>query len=385
MKKSKVRMEDLPIYDITIEEDGNQGIQLVSLVKDPAIEVKGMYFSSEDLAKEQSYEFKAIPEQQIVCGPAMIPNKKILRKNQNGDMYYVKFSEDVITQMVDKFNRENNNKAINVDHTNQMAPAFIRANWQIEDSNYDKSKLYGFNLPKKSWFIEVKIEDKNFWESEVKDANRFSFSIEGLMGQELVEMVEEQLSFDEFIDSLTDEEVLELMSFADEPYNLPPDNPDSTWHTHPNCKCSFSGSTWTSVPSGDGKYPCDTCLNMAKKYRQAQRSGKRSGYNFSNDNIQNISFDFDGTLSEPKVQAIAEDCILNDNNVYIITKRSTTDSKDVYDTAMKLGIKKSNIIFTNGEPKWSYLIDCDIDTHYDDMQDEIEQMKQKTSTKLIKV
>jgi len=374
-------MTDLPIYDITIEEDSNQGIQLVSLVKDPAIEVKGMYFSNLDLSTEQSYEFKAIPEQQIVCGPAMIPNRKILRKNQNGDMYYVRFSEEVITQMVDKFNRENNNKAINVDHTEIMAPAFIRANWQIEDSNYDKSKLYGFNLPKKSWFIEVKIEDKTFWESEVKDANRFSFSIEGLMGQELVEMVEEQLSFDEFIDSLSDMELLELMSFADEPYNLPPDNPDSTWHTHPNCKCSFKGSTWTSVPSGDGLYPCDKCLDMAKQYRKAQRSGKRSGYSA----IQNISFDYDGTLSEPKVQAIAEDCILNDNNVYIITKRSPTDSKEVFDTAMKLGIKKSNIIFTNGEPKWSYLIDCNIDTHYDDMQDEIEQMKQKTSTKLIKV
>jgi hypothetical protein len=374
-------MTDLPVYDITIEEDGNQGIQLVSLVKDPAIEVKGMYFSSEDLAKEQSYEFKAIPEQQIVCGPAMIPGKKILRRDQNDNMYYVRFSEEVITQMVDKFNRENNNKAINVDHTNQMAPAFIRANWQIEDSNYDKSKIYGFNLPKKSWFIEVKIEDKNFWETEVKDANRFSFSIEGMMGQQLVEMIEEQFSFNDIIDSLTEQELLHL--FADEPYLLPPDNPDSSWHTHPNCKCTFKGSTWTTVPSGDGKYPCDICLNMAKKYRQAQRSGKRSGYNFSAE--KNISFDFDGTLSEPNVQAIAEEYILDDNNVYIITKRTPTDSKEVYDVAMKLGIKKSNIIFTNGQPKWSFLIECDIDIHYDDMQDEIEEMKQKTNIKLIKV
>lgn len=381
MKKKQLRLEDLPVYDITIEEDGTQGIRMVSLVKDPAIEVKGMYFSAVDLEKEKLYEFKSLPDKQIVVGPAMIPNKKILRKDKNDNFYYVRFSEDIITKMVDKFNKENNNKSINIDHTSNMAPAFIRANWQIEDPLYDKSRIYGFDLPKKSWFIEVKIEDSKFWENEVKDANRFSFSIEGLMGQELVEM-EEFLTIDKFIDSLTEDELKDLLEFADEPYNLQPDNPDSTWFTHPHCKCTFKGNKWTTVPSADGKYPCDICINMAKKWRQAQRSGKRGGYNFSD--IKNISFDYDGTLSDPKVQEIAEQAILDDNNVFIITKRQSGD-KAVLNLAMELGIKKSNVIFTNGEPKWTYLIDNSIDIHYDNEQDEIEQMKQKTSAKLINI
>lgn len=378
--KKQVRFEDLPIYDITIEEDGQQGIRMVSLVKDPAIEVKGMYFSSVELEKEKLYEFKAMPEKQLVVGPAMIPNKKILRKDKNDNLYYVRFSEDVVTKMVDKFNKENNNKSINIDHTSNMAPAFIRANWQVEDPLYDKSRVYGYDLPKKSWFIEVKIEDEKFWNQEVKDANRFSFSIEGLMGQELVEM-EELLNINDFIDSLSDDEVLDLLKFADEPYNLQPDNPNSTWHTHPNCKCTFKGQKWTTVPSGDGKYPCDICLDMAKKWRQAQRSGKRGGYNFSD--IKNISFDFDGTLSEPFVQDIAEK-ILDDNNVFIITKRSEGD-KEVLNLGIELGIKRKNIIFTNGQPKWQYLLDNNIDIHYDNKQSEIEDMKQHTTAKLINI
>ena len=54
MKKKQMPrdMTQLPVYEITIEEDGNQGIRLVSLVKDPAIEVKGMFFSKEELEKE---------------------------------------------------------------------------------------------------------------------------------------------------------------------------------------------------------------------------------------------------------------------------------------------------------------------------------------------
>ena len=206
--KNKVRLEDLPVYEITVEEDSNQGIRFVSLVKDPAIGVKGMFFSQEELTKELSYQFKSVDEKQIVVGPAMIPNRKILRKDENDDMYYVIFRPEVIKQMVDTFNRENNNKSINVDHTNRMVNGFIQQNWIVEDSTYDKSRIYGYNLPVGSWFIEVKIEDKEFWNTEVKDENKFSFSIEGMMNQELIEMK----SIEQFLDSLTEDELLKMFS-----------------------------------------------------------------------------------------------------------------------------------------------------------------------------
>jgi hypothetical protein len=207
MKKNKVRLEDLPTYEIVCEEDGTQGIRMVSLVKDPAIEVKGMYFSAEELETEKRYEFKTVGDKQIIVGPAMIPNKKILRRDQNDNLYYVYFTPQTIKMMVDKFNKENNNKSINVDHSNKMVDGFIQQNWIVEDPTYDKSRYYGFNLPVGTWFIEVKIEDEDFWMNDVKDDGKYGFSIEGMMGQELVEM---ESDINKLIDDLTDDEIIKM-------------------------------------------------------------------------------------------------------------------------------------------------------------------------------
>ena len=313
MKKRQVRLEDLPVYEITLEEDGNQGIRMVSLVKDPAIEVKGMYFSTEELEKEKTYQFKTVDDKQIVVGPAMIPNKKILRRDDNDNMYYVVFKPETIKMMVDKFNKENNNKSINVDHSNKMVDAYIQQNWIIEDPTYDKSRFYGFNnIPVGSWFIEVKIEDANFWKSDIKDEGKYGFSIEGLMGQQLVEMSND---INKFIDSMTDNEIIELFN-----------------------------SLWDR---------------------------------------QKVSFDFDGTLSTKEVQVVAAEHIANGDDVYIVTKRSPDN--EVLKVAKDLGIHNGKIIFTNHTPKWKTLKRLGINTHYDDMQDEINEINSKTTTKTIKV
>ena len=278
-----IRYEDLPIFEIVIDEEDNQGIRMVSLVSEPAIETKGMYFSN---TMEKNFAFKSISEKQMVVGPAMIPNKKILRKNDDGSFYYVYFTNETIKKMVDKFLKDNNNRRLNVEHTNERVDGFIQSNWIVEDPIYDKSKFYGFDLPKGSWFIEVKIEDTDFWENQIKKDGKYGFSIEGLMAQRLVE-------------------------------------------------------------------------------------------------LSKVSFDFDGTLSQETIQDIAKEKISNGDEVYIITKRS--ESQNVLDLAEKIGIKKENVVFTNHEPKWSFIKDLGIDIHYDNVSEEVDEIKEKTTAEVIKV
>ncbi len=309
MKKRK-ELDNLPIFYINIDDDDQQGIDLVSLVVDPAIEMKGMYFSKQDLTSH--FRFTADEEHQKIVGPAMIPNKKILRKDDDtGQMYYVVFTEETILKMVKKFNRNNNNRSINVDHSDTMVNGYIEQNWIVGNPNRDKSKDYGYNCPKGTWFIEVVIEDKDFWDKEVKEMGKYSFSIEGLMGMSPYKMSLGNIDkFEQLIESLTYEELWSL--------------------TRPD-----------------------------------------------------VSFDFDGTLSEESVQLIAIQRIKQGDNVYIVTKRSP--SEEVYSLATKLGIKKNNIVFTSGEPKWSFLKRLGIDEHYDDVQEEIDEIHSKTLTKVYKV
>ncbi len=307
MKKMKKEMDELPVFYINVDDDNKQGIRLVSLVVDPAIETKGMYFSKEEL---KSFQFTADMEKKKVVGPAMIPNKKILRKDETTDqMYYVVFKPETITQMVKKFNKENNNRSINVDHSNRMVNGYIEQNWIVEDPMYDKSRMYGYTCTPGTWFLEIQIEDEEFWQKEVKELGKYSFSIEGLMGMSPYKY-EKEYDFNEIIDSLTESEI------------------------------RYLGSS-------------------------------------------DVSFDFDGTLTQPKIQRIARQRIMKGDNVYIITKRSP--SEDVYKMADDLGIKRSNVVFTSGEPKASFIKDLKIDYHYDDMSDEIKDIKEKTIAKTILV
>ena len=194
-KLKKINDEKLPVYEIFINDDDETGMNLISVVEKPAIEIKGYAFS--DIVELQ---FKKEEDKQIIVGPALIPNKKIRREDEDGNLYYVFFSKETIERMVEKFNRYGSNRKINFEHTDKMIDAFIMEDWIVEDTYYDKSKKYGFDVPVGTYMIKVKIEDKQFWLEEVKENGRFGFSIEGLLGQQLVSMSEVEQEFVSYTD-----------------------------------------------------------------------------------------------------------------------------------------------------------------------------------------
>lgn len=203
MSKKKYKLDELPVYEIIIDDEQDTGIRYLSIVQDPAIETKGMYFSDVEI---KEFRFYVNRDQQKIVGPALIPYKKIYRSDDDGE-YFVMFTPETIEKMVRKFNATGNNRRVNFDHSNQIVDGFIEQNWLIEDDVYDKSKIYGYDLPKKTWFVEVKIEDSVFWNEMVKENGFCSFSIEGLLGQRLVSMASHM---DFFIDNLTEAEIMEL-------------------------------------------------------------------------------------------------------------------------------------------------------------------------------
>jgi hypothetical protein len=201
-KIKKIDMDKLPVYQIVIEDDDDTGIALISLVDEPAISMKGMAFSN-----KSSMSFKEVGDKQVIVGPALIPDMKIYREDDKYGKYYVTFSAETIEKMVEKFNKYGSNRKINIDHSNQMVDAFIMEDWIVEDAVYDKSRKYGFEVPVGTYMIMVKIEDTEFWMEEVKGNGKFGFSIEGLLGQQLV-----SLSREATIDDLTEEDLIQIFS-----------------------------------------------------------------------------------------------------------------------------------------------------------------------------
>jgi hypothetical protein len=173
-------MKKLPIFDIVLnEQDIKQGVGMISLVDSPAIGVNWI-----KLSNQKEMHFKVDKERQMLFGPFLIPNMLIYRSDEKNGEYYVRFSKEEIEKIATKFNEDLNNRNINFMHTDEAVEAFVAQNWVIE-SDQDKSKSLGFDLPEGTWFGGVKIKDLDFWKDKVKTDEVKGFSVEILADLEL--------------------------------------------------------------------------------------------------------------------------------------------------------------------------------------------------------
>ena len=172
----------LPTYKIIVDpNDAETGVYAVSLVDEPAIEVDWI-----KLSKVIEMEFSVNKDKQMLFGPLLIPGKLIYRRDNKGNEYNIVFDEETIQIIADKFNENKLGDAFNFQHSNRKVEAVLLQNWITGE--LDKSKEYGFELPKGTWFGGVKVKDEEFWLEEVKTEKVKGFSVEIMAGTELIEM-----------------------------------------------------------------------------------------------------------------------------------------------------------------------------------------------------
>ncbi len=166
-------MKSTKIIELFIEED--QSIDFISLVKYPAIELDFMKFS-----KDSNISFAKIDvEKRIACGPAMIPDKMIIRYNQEtNEEYYVYFSKDTIEKVAEQFLIQNKNYAVNLEHNTVVNDISLVESWIVVDNNNDKSKALGYDVPIGTWMCSFKINDDTIW-NDIKEGDYRGFSVEG--------------------------------------------------------------------------------------------------------------------------------------------------------------------------------------------------------------
>jgi hypothetical protein len=91
---------------------------------------------------------------------------------------------------------------------------------------------------------------------------------------------------------------------------------------------------------------------------------------------QDISIDFDDTLSTDRGKRLAEKLINEGNVLHIITRRNKSGSEEVYDVAEELGIPREDVHFTEGKLKWEMIKKLGIQQHIDNNQNEIDKIKE---------
>ena len=189
------------LYELILEDD-EDGVFANSLVESPAIERDFIYMSKEIQFAEVS------AEKQLVAGPILVPNKKILRIDGEGKRYSVFFTPETIEMVARKFMKNKYGDSVTLEHGAKTSGVYLTESWIIEQSAKDKSNLYGFTLPRGTWFGVYKVDDKKIWE-KVKDGTFRGFSIEGLFEHRKSNL---KLSLEKHIDNLTEDEVEVLLS-----------------------------------------------------------------------------------------------------------------------------------------------------------------------------
>ena len=161
-------------YQVTIDETDEFKIDLISIVENPAIEVKALAFA-------ESKKVVLSEEQQILAGPILIPDQVIYRYDKDtNEEYEIVFTDEDIKKIYEKMKKSPKSELFNLEHTKEMVQsAYLRSDWLIEDAVNDKSKYYGFDLPVGTLFIECKVEDKAEW-IRLKENKQTGFSIEGV-------------------------------------------------------------------------------------------------------------------------------------------------------------------------------------------------------------
>ncbi len=135
----------------------------------------------EQIRKEQKMSkqnFQLDEEKRVVVGVCMVPDLEILRKDKNGNPYYVMFSAETIKMIADKYMRNKYIDNNDTEHNGKAAEdVYVYESWIVEDEEYDKSRKYGFSVPVGSWMISMKIRNDEVWDRiKKKELNGFSVS-----------------------------------------------------------------------------------------------------------------------------------------------------------------------------------------------------------------
>lgn len=169
------------IVELIINEENQKnkdGVFAISLVEEPAIQSDFIALSKQ---KKLEVQFSTLnKEKQLLVGAVLIPNKQILRiDDETGEDYYVYFSKQTIKKASELFMMNNFQNSHTLEHKKDIDHLTVVESW-IKDTELDKSHKYGFSkLPLGTWFVSVKVNDKAIWDNYVKTGKVKGFSIEG--------------------------------------------------------------------------------------------------------------------------------------------------------------------------------------------------------------
>jgi|TARA_B110000240_G_scaffold195761_1_gene246123 hypothetical protein len=169
----------MKIIELILDEenlDDDNGITAVSIVSEPAI--------AESFIALKNQEFKFAEqdkEKRLILGAALVPNRPIYRRSEkDGSEFYIFFSKSTVRKASELFFIKGNQSEATLEHDKTLKNMTIVESWIVE-SEKDKTRHYGMDVPVGSWVISMKVNDDDVWNNQIKNGKVSGFSIEAFM------------------------------------------------------------------------------------------------------------------------------------------------------------------------------------------------------------
>ena len=197
----------MQLYELKIEDETDE-IFAISLVESPAIESDFIYFGKDEVQFAQ-----VDTEQRLLLGPILIPDKKILRVDGEGQFYHVYLKKNTIKKLAQNYLKSKYTDKATLEHDKSIKGVHLVESW-IKEGKLDKSNNYGLALPEGSWVgifsVDKSVEGEKIWNDYVKTGKVKGFSIEGSFTHDLVHASKMDVELKEISD-LTEEEAKLLL------------------------------------------------------------------------------------------------------------------------------------------------------------------------------
>ena len=122
-----------------------------------------------ELILDETQEMMGIEAISIVNSPAI-----------EADFVALKSEEIKLAEL--KNGNQNNST---LEHKHDLNGLSLVESWIVEDTDMDKSKKYGFNVPVGTWMGSVKVNNDEVWNEYVKTGKVKGFSIEGYFADKM--------------------------------------------------------------------------------------------------------------------------------------------------------------------------------------------------------
>lgn len=158
-------IKNIPVFEAFLNDE--IGIFTIALVDAPAMEKNWLAFSKEEPAKPMYYKVLDEAEHKVLA-PIIRADFPILRKDDNGEYFYITFSKETIYAAAEKFLKEGFQNVVRLTHKgDDYVDGFNLVQWYIKDSNKGINPEGFEDMADGTLMAEYKVNDDAIWDEIV--------------------------------------------------------------------------------------------------------------------------------------------------------------------------------------------------------------------------